>query len=579
MKSLNDIKKLVTKLKVKPTSEMKSKVLDEALEIQRNQNQQTTSDTHIWRLNMNSKITKVAVAAVIIIAVLIGINHFGGSIDGASVAWAEVIKNIDQVNDYTYRQRQINYSGVKPTGFEFTSEWETRWYYSSQFGIRWDRYQSGKLEAQFYQVLEEQQIVIISTMQKTFSRRNDSKLKKISLDPRRHIREVISKSHTDLGQQMIYGVLAEGIEVEGQKVSGPKLNDAVSRLWIDVQTRLPIRMESEGKRHGSDMFALLIQDEFQWNVDLAKVDFTPHIPEGFSEEDAFKSGPKKWDEVVASYMKRDTAVDFSPLEELGLLYDDQVPDQESHKLTGIKEIIAAMEQMIRSWPSYEDLHQSLKDELDRKLDIGSMSVEEMVALGVLLREKFWDAGGTYSAVSYRYGYMSRVLLELAYAQRPDDLVVGDELAEAIMAVGTIKATEGFAETLLELRSAQFRQIRQEVEAGRKPNWDDFARGCDVAYLAAAIRPEESVSTVDWLIQFASEGRWMPCMETLEWMRPLVEEGRTPGINIYYRIKPGFPEEISYARRAPSFKGPRSRIIIPIPEMQEPSPDDQPEVHN
>ena len=37
MKSLKDIKKLVTKFKVKPTSEMKSRVLDEALQMQRNQ--------------------------------------------------------------------------------------------------------------------------------------------------------------------------------------------------------------------------------------------------------------------------------------------------------------------------------------------------------------------------------------------------------------------------------------------------------------------------------------------------------------------------------------------------------------
>lgn len=39
---------------------------------------------------MKSPITKLAAAAVIIIAVLIGIHQFGSSIDGASVAWADV---------------------------------------------------------------------------------------------------------------------------------------------------------------------------------------------------------------------------------------------------------------------------------------------------------------------------------------------------------------------------------------------------------------------------------------------------------------------------------------------------------
>ena len=39
---------------------------------------------------MRNKITKLAAAAVIIIAVLFGIHHFGGSIDVTTVAWAEV---------------------------------------------------------------------------------------------------------------------------------------------------------------------------------------------------------------------------------------------------------------------------------------------------------------------------------------------------------------------------------------------------------------------------------------------------------------------------------------------------------
>jgi hypothetical protein len=71
MKSLNDIKKLVTKLKVKPTSEMKSKVLDEALKLQRNQNQQTTSDTNTWRIIMKNRMTKLAAVAVIAVAILV----------------------------------------------------------------------------------------------------------------------------------------------------------------------------------------------------------------------------------------------------------------------------------------------------------------------------------------------------------------------------------------------------------------------------------------------------------------------------------------------------------------------------
>ena len=117
MKSLKDIKKLVTKFKVKPTSEMKSRVLDEALQMQRNQNQQTTSDTNTWRLIMKNKTIKLAIAASLIIATLIGINHLGGSIDGASVAWADVTKHIAQI-DYAHVYYLKNRDNVLMSDFE-----------------------------------------------------------------------------------------------------------------------------------------------------------------------------------------------------------------------------------------------------------------------------------------------------------------------------------------------------------------------------------------------------------------------------------------------------------------------------
>jgi hypothetical protein len=48
---------------------------------------------------MRSRITKLAAAAVIIIAVLIGIKQLGGPIDGASVAWADIVKRVEQSHD------------------------------------------------------------------------------------------------------------------------------------------------------------------------------------------------------------------------------------------------------------------------------------------------------------------------------------------------------------------------------------------------------------------------------------------------------------------------------------------------
>lgn len=68
---------------------------------------------------MKSKITKLAAAAVIIIiAVLVGINQFGGSIDGASVAFAEIQKAVNEM-PMMYKTIQTNRGGQK----HYTERW------------------------------------------------------------------------------------------------------------------------------------------------------------------------------------------------------------------------------------------------------------------------------------------------------------------------------------------------------------------------------------------------------------------------------------------------------------------------
>jgi len=51
---------------------------------------------------MKSKITKLAAAAVIIIAVLLGVHYLGVSPDGTSVAWADVLENMEAAQTVTF---------------------------------------------------------------------------------------------------------------------------------------------------------------------------------------------------------------------------------------------------------------------------------------------------------------------------------------------------------------------------------------------------------------------------------------------------------------------------------------------
>lgn len=58
--------------------------------------------TNIWRTIMKSSITKIAAAAAIIMIVLVGLHRLGGSIDGATVAWADVLENMEAAQTVTF---------------------------------------------------------------------------------------------------------------------------------------------------------------------------------------------------------------------------------------------------------------------------------------------------------------------------------------------------------------------------------------------------------------------------------------------------------------------------------------------
>lgn len=109
MKPLEKIEKIVKKFSVDTNAERNELVLNELLEAQAKskKTRSALNEPNIWRIIMKNRITKLATAAVIIIAVFIGINQFGGSIDGASVALADILENLQQRGyTFTYWSRQ-----------------------------------------------------------------------------------------------------------------------------------------------------------------------------------------------------------------------------------------------------------------------------------------------------------------------------------------------------------------------------------------------------------------------------------------------------------------------------------------
>jgi hypothetical protein len=99
MKPSEDIEKRIKNVNIVINPEMNKKVFSNILQAFKKTNSQgsAVSQPNIWRIIMKSPISKLAVAAVVIIAVMIGISHFSGSLDGAAVAYGEMINAIEEM--------------------------------------------------------------------------------------------------------------------------------------------------------------------------------------------------------------------------------------------------------------------------------------------------------------------------------------------------------------------------------------------------------------------------------------------------------------------------------------------------
>ena len=153
MSAAENIEKFVKKFyitkrtSVTTSAEMDKRVLDDALAAYGKSKtiKLAGSQPIVWRMIMKSKISKFAAAAMIIMVLLIGIYHSGGSINVASVAWADVVTRVAQV-DY------VHVYWLKSRGDDFIRHFEA-WYDHGKMVFRGNKgdmtYDNGQMEQGF----------------------------------------------------------------------------------------------------------------------------------------------------------------------------------------------------------------------------------------------------------------------------------------------------------------------------------------------------------------------------------------------------------------------------------------------
>ncbi|MHC4555719.1 MAG: carboxypeptidase regulatory-like domain-containing protein [Planctomycetota bacterium] len=227
---------------------------------------------------MKSRITKLAAAAVITVAVLIGIYYLSGPFDVASVAFADVVQPLLSTETGSFKMtidvsgadlEWINYGNepVQTIEVVFAGPGRTRWNIPTG-EVLIANMQEGKL-----MILSpaQKQATVMQVGPPGLIPEHNRFNKLLGLKPLiQHALDTEDDSVEFLGERQI-----EGVTAIGYYITSPQHHGNIT-IWADVETKWPIRIEQS---MGTQTAVI---SDIIYNVELVESLFSVELPEGYS---------------------------------------------------------------------------------------------------------------------------------------------------------------------------------------------------------------------------------------------------------------------------------------------------------
>lgn len=281
---------------------------------------------NIWRTIMKSPITKLTAAAVITIVCSTGLILWRAT--GSGIALADVLTRIEQISGYTYQMSSTM------TRQQIISKWTSNILVSNEYGIKMTitsadpnsvQSYSRNVGNEVYLLPQLSSLIFVSHKKKTYDRfiydgQELEYYKEEYNEPHTIIKQILSCEHTSLGQSILDGITTEGFQTTDIAYQGGFFGQAELegehekvdvKLWVDVNTFLPVRLEEDiVTKKGFRMHE--VSYDFRWNLIINPDDFEPNIPEdyrapagdiiipAFNEENAIM-GLKLWADAFKKY--------------------------------------------------------------------------------------------------------------------------------------------------------------------------------------------------------------------------------------------------------------------------------------
>jgi hypothetical protein len=285
MKRAEDIRQVFQKAGLSLDPEADERVFGDMLQARPPVPQNPTTVFDRGRTIMRSPLTKAAVAAAVVVASVIGVSLWMQT--GSGLALADVLTQMEQVQTFRLKMSsafQTEDTPAKPVA-------EATMLVSRTLGEKVVMEVTHPLTGQsmlqeMYLLPQERTIVTLMPNEKKYSKIevDEAAMKRWQAenDPRYLVELVTKCEHTRLGRSVI-----EGVEVEGFQTTDPNcwggaaITGAEIKIWVDVETRLPVRIEMGKGEPGKGRLDVAAYD-FEWNVPAEAAEFTPVIPADYT---------------------------------------------------------------------------------------------------------------------------------------------------------------------------------------------------------------------------------------------------------------------------------------------------------
>jgi outer membrane lipoprotein-sorting protein len=262
MRPTENIEKLINDLHDTTSADFDKRTVGDALQaLAKSKNQPAATQPNLWRAIMKSRIKKVAVAAVILVALLALIDPFGGSGRATSVAWADVVENVQRAKSLSWKTTSI-------------SEAEEPWVIHGRLlepGRMRFELPDGNIWISDYQ---QRKVLILDPAKKTFVMEPTTQGHRDIYNTFRKFQDIPGFSVRQIGQRQVDGKQAVGFQMEN--------TDLEITVWADAETQLPIRIE-ETVRNAQGLTRRYITTDIVFDSELDESLFRLDSPEGYEQ--------------------------------------------------------------------------------------------------------------------------------------------------------------------------------------------------------------------------------------------------------------------------------------------------------